>query len=295
MKILVLEANQKDRALIQRALDKSGHESIQARDMDEAWNLLDTGEARFVIADGDAPEFQKANLVQRARAARARPVYFLLLTSGDSDAMEGDDTLHKPLSANELGARVLIAQRFLALGDNLSQAHEQLENMALYDSLTGMLNRSAFFRTAQGELERARRSSSPLSIIAIDIDSFKSLNEKHGLEMGDEVLKFLAQTIREKSRPYDCIGRWTGDEFVLVLPGVIGADAEKIADRIIKGVHSSEITYENDNVNVGVSAGIVSATNISASTEAEPLIHQARQAMARAKEAGGNQVNLTYT
>ncbi|MBI3739642.1 MAG: GGDEF domain-containing protein, partial [Chloroflexi bacterium] len=149
-------------------------------------------------------------------------------------------------------------------------------------------------RTAQGELERARRTSSPLSLIALDIDNFKSLNETHGVQMGDEVLKVVAQAIREKSRPYDCIGRWSGDQFVIALPGVIGADAEKIAERIIRGVHSNDITYNNNTINASISAGIASASRISAATEVEPLIEQARQAMARAKEAGGNQVHLIY-
>ena len=112
--------------------------------------------------------------------------------------------------------------------------------------------------------------------------------------MGDEVLRAVAQTIREKSRPYDCIGRWTGDEFVIALPGVIGADAEKIAERIIKGIDATIVMYKNDTAQVGMSAGIVSATRINASTETEPLIEQARQAMRRAKEAGGAQVFLTY-
>ena len=112
--------------------------------------------------------------------------------------------------------------------------------------------------------------------------------------MGDEVLKIVAQIIREKSRPYDCIGRWTGDEFVIALPGIIGADAEKIAERIIKTIDAANITHKDDTAKVGMSAGIVSTSRISASTEAEPLIEQARQAMARAKEAGGAQVFLTY-
>jgi diguanylate cyclase (GGDEF)-like protein len=188
----------------------------------------------------------------------------------------------------------MIGQRFLSLGDHLSQARDQIENMAVYDSLTGMMNRGAFFRSAQGELERARRLSLPLSLIALDIDNFKSLNETYGLETGDEVLKVISGTIREKSRPYDCIGRWTGDEFVIALPGVIGSDAEKIAERVIKGVRSTNITYKDRILNVSISAGIASVSHISAAIEVEPLIQQARVAMARAKEDGGNRVNLIY-
>ena len=294
MKALILEQNAKERSLIQHVLEKSGHAAILGKDMDQAWQLIEKGEARFIIADGDAEDFKKSNLIGRTRAAKILPVYFLILTAGEEDYIEADDNLHKPLSASELKARIMIGQRFLLLGESLSKARNQLENLALYDSLTGLMNRNAFFRSAQGELERARRSSSPLTVIALDLDRFKSLNAEHGVEMGDEVLKIVAQIIREKCRPYDCIGRWTGDEFAIALPGVIGADAEKIAERIIKGINATNITYKNDAVKVGVSVGIVSASRINASTEAEPLIEQARQAMARAKESGGDQVYLTY-
>jgi diguanylate cyclase (GGDEF)-like protein len=161
----------------------------------------------------------------------------------------------------------------------------------MFDNLTGMLNRAAFFRQSVGELERARRASVPLSLIALDIDNFKSINEAHGTEGGDIVLRVVAQTIREKSRPYDCIGRWSGDEFVIMLSGVIGADAEKIAERIIAGVRTVKIEVENaPSLSVKMSSGIASASRISASSEVEPLIQQARQAMSRAKEAGGTQV-----
>ena len=294
MKALILEQNAKERSLIQHVLEKSGHAAILGRDMDEAWQLIEKGEARFIIADGDAEDFKKSNLIGRARAAKILPVYFLILTAGEEDNADADDNLHKPLSASELKARIMIGQRILLLGESLSHARDQLESLALYDSLTGLMNRSAFLRSAQGELERARRSSAPLTVIALDLDRFKSLNAEHGVEMGDEVLKIVGQIIREKSRPYDCIGRWTGDEFVIVLPDVIGADAEKVAERIIKGINATNITYKNDAVKVGMSAGIVSASRVNASAETEPLIEQARQAMARAKESGGDQVYLTY-
>ena len=80
----------------------------------------------------------------------------------------------------------------------------------------------------------------PISLIALDIDDFKMINDTFGVELGDEVLRVVAQSIREKSRPYDCIGRWAGDEFVIMLAGVIGADAEKVADRIITGVRRNQ-------------------------------------------------------
>ncbi len=295
MKVLVLDLVSKDRSLLQAALEKGGHEMLAADSPEQAWRLIEAGEIRFAILDADDPNLHAAQLIERARQAANLPsLYFLGLITGEDDLSGADDTLHRPLFPADLKARLKLAQRFLSLGDSLSEARDQLENMAMYDALTSMMNHTAFFKVAQGELERARRASAPLSMIALDIDFFKTLNTQYGVDTGDEVLKIIARVIREKSRPYDCIGRWTGDEFVLALPGVIGADAEKIADRIIKGVDSTTITHEGGTLKVGISAGIASATHINASTEVEPLIQQARQAMLRAKEAGGNQVYLTY-
>ena len=295
MKVLVLEGGTKERSLIQNVLEKSGHQMIASNSAEQAMRLIEAGESRFVIADFDLPDVQNYDLIRRVRASKLQPVYFLIISSSESDAVDADDTLHKPLNAAELKARLMIGQRFLSLGDSLSQARDRIENLAIYDDMTGVMNRGAFYRAAQGELERARRSGLPLSLITLNIDNFKSLNEKYGIEMGDEVLKATSQTIREKSRPYDSIGRWSGDEFVIALSGVIGADAEKIAGRIINGVSLMRIQFKDNIVNVSLSAGIASASRISAATEIDPLIEQARQAMARAKEDGGNQVNLTYT
>src|SRR5690606_37573576 len=127
---------------------------------------------------------------------------------------------------------------------------------------------------------RSRRASLPLSLIALDIDNFKIINDKFGEEMGDNVLKVVAQSIREKSRPYDCIGRWAGDEFVIALPGVIGADAEKVSERVIAGVRGTRIEVPNEApLNVKVSAGIASVARITTSAEVEPIIEHARRAV----------------
>jgi two-component system, cell cycle response regulator len=294
MKVLVLAGDAKERSLIQTALEKSGHEMVSADNIEQAVKSIESGQIRFVIIDEEGIGFKKHDLLQRMDDDNKPSLYFLTLASADKEAADSDDTLLKPFTVSELKARIVIGRRFQSLGDNLSQAREQIDNMAMYDSLTGLMNRNAFYRIAEGELERARRAASSLSVIALDLDNFKSLNETYGIEAGDEVLKVVAQTVREKSRPYDCIGRWMGDEFIIALPSVLGDDAEKIAERIIKGIRSTQITSKDKILNIGVSAGIAAAQRISASTEIDPLIQQARQAMARAKESGGNQVNVFY-
>ncbi len=294
MKILVLASDARERGLIQLALEKNRHEVFSAASVEEALRLLESGHPRLAVVDDDLPSNERAEFIARVRAAGRPPIYLLSLSSTLQAPLDCDDTMHKPYTVAELVSRIALAQRFLALGDSLSEAREQIESMAMYDPLTSVLNRAAFLRTAEGELERARRAAAPLSLISLDLDNFRELNNTYGITAGDEALRAVGVTIRERSRPYDCIGRWSGDEFVVALPGVIGEDAEKIALRIIKGILSAEVLYEGQTLSVGISAGISSMLQIHATTEIEPLIEQARQARARARERGGNQVFLTF-
>lgn len=299
MKILVIENDPKEFALIQQAL--SGKSMvIQLASSEQVWPYVHSGEARFLIANWDTSDLRGTQFIPRVRAAKTSiPLYILLTTSKNAEddlAPSGaDDTIQRPFKNQDLKNRIGMAERIVSLASNLAMARDQLEHQAAFDALTGFMNRAAFFRQSTGELERARRSSLPLSLISLDIDNFKLINDTFGVDIGDEVLRVVAQAIREKSRPYDCIGRWTGDEFVILLSGVIGADAEKVTERIIAGVRGTRIEVKGEApLNVKISAGIASAARISTSTEVEPLIQQARQAMSRAKEAGGNQIFLMF-
>jgi diguanylate cyclase (GGDEF)-like protein len=294
MKVLVMVHDVSERAGIQSALERSRHEVFPAESVEEALRLIETNRPRLVIVDDDIGSEPRSELIARARASAQPPIYLLSITSATQSPLDTDDSMHKPFTVSELAWRVSLAERFLALGDSLSEARTQIESMPLYDNLTGLMNQSAFSQTAQGELERARRASAPFSVISLELDNFRPLNGGYGAKAGDRVLKAVAITIGEKCRPYDCIGRWTDDEFMIALAGVIGEDAEKIAERIIKGVLAREIVSDGQPVSVGLSAGIASMLRISASTELQPLIEQARQARARARENGGNQVYLTF-
>ena len=298
----MLENDARELTVIQQTLSGKKHTLIPVSSSDQAWEYIQAGEARFLIASWDSGDLKSSQFIARVRnSTLSQSVYILLITSKSEDELPPsgmDDTIHRPLKAADLKNRVMIAERIISLTTNLSLAREQLESQAVFDDLTGFINRAAFLRQSTGELERSRRASMPLSLIALDIDNFKAINDSHGNEIGDAVLKVVSQVIREKSRPYDCIGRWSGDEFVLALPGVIGADAEKISERIIAGVRGTRIEVQKDaplTVNVKLSAGISSIARINPSTEMEPIIQQARQAMSRAKESGGNQVFLIYS
>ncbi len=108
-------------------------------------------------------------------------------------------------------------------------------------------------------------------------------------------MNVIAQAIREKSRPYDGVGRYEADMFLITLPGVIGQDAERIADRILKGILNTNISLmDGREINVGISAGVVCSARITASTEVEAMIDHAKEAVTHAKREGGNQVHMVF-
>ena len=302
MKILVLNNDLMERTVIQQVMQRNGHELITAENSKTAMQLLQEGELRFVIADRATTDIDETQFIQQIRAARPPYyIYILLITPKlqDSDIAAprtgADDYLHKPIAPIELKSRVQIGERILGLGDNLVRAKGMVDDLAMFDTLTNVLNQKAFLALSLGELERARRAQSPLSLIALDIDNFKAINARYGENIGNDVLTVIAQGIRERSRPYDGLGRYQDDTFILILPGVIGQDAEKIADRIIKGIMNTNISLmDGTAVNVRMSAGVASALHITPSTVIDMLIQKATEAVAQAKREGGNQVYTVF-
>lgn len=302
MKILVLNNDMMERTVIQQVLQHNGHEIIPVGDSDSAMQLLQEGEIRFVIADRASSDMDAKRFIQRVRDAKPPYyIYILLLTAKvqDTDVTTpragADDYLHKPIVPVELKSRMHIGERILQLGDNLATAKDTMERVAMYDTLTGVLNQKAFINFSRGEVERARRGQSPLSLIALAIDNFAAIKQQYGENISNDVLIVVAQGIREKSRPYDGVGRYDADTFLIMLPGVIGQDAEHIAERILKGILNTEITLlDGTNLSVKLSAGIASSVHITASTEVDRLIERASDAMKQAKHDGGNQVSTVF-
>jgi len=302
MKILVLNNDLMECTVIQQVLQYNKHEISLAEDSDTAMQLLQEGEIRFVIADRASTDIDEKQFIKRLRDANPPySIYILLIASkvGDPDMAaplaSADDYLHKPIVPLELKSRVQIGERILGLGDHLVQAKDVLDTMAMFDPLTKMLNLRAFLNLARGELERARRNQAPLSLIALEIDNFNDLNEKHGTDIANDVLVLVSQAIREKSRPYDGVGRYEDAIFLIPLPGVIGQDGQKIAERILKGILNTNITMlDGTALPIGVSIGVVSSVRITVATEVDMLIEKAKEVLSRLKLAGGNQVETIF-
>jgi two-component system, cell cycle response regulator len=302
MKILVLNNDVPERMVIQKTALAAGHEIVSAGTSEAAMQRLREGEIRFVIADRATTDMEEKQFIRQVRAARPPYyIYILLLTPKlqepdlSTAGAGADDFLHKPIVPAELKSRLHVGERIIHLGDRLVQAKDALETTAMFDALTGVLNYRAFLAMAKGELERARRAQSPLSLIALGIDNFTSIHEQFGQAVGDDVLTVVARGIREKSRPYDGVGRHEGEIFLIVLPGVISQDAERITERILTGILNTEISLmDGTQVDVKLSAGVASSAHISAATEIEMLIAKAVEALGLARRAGETQAATVF-
>ncbi len=300
MKILVVDDDPIQRRLLQGVLEKAGKEIVLANDGRTAWELIRRDHIRMVISDWMMPGMDGAQLIHKIRSSDLPGyVYVILLTAKGSneDIVAGlqagaDDYLVKPCNPYELRARVAVGERILALEDRLLQARDQLERLAMCDSLTSLLNRRALYRLARGELERAQRSGEPLSVVFLDIDRFKQINDEYGHVIGDEVLKMVAVALQENSRPYDVVGRWAGDEFLVFLPGVDAKNAEKVARRILDAITSLRLPLPDGRIlSVQASAGVSSTASVDdPDSTLDRLVRQADQAMYRSKDAGGGKV-----
>ena len=184
------------------------------------------------------------------RAVRQRPtpyVYVILLTSRDStaDMVEGldagaDDFLSKPFDAVELRARLRSGERVLALQANLLEAQAALEHQATHDRLTGLWNRGMVLDHLNRTLSQARRARAPVSVVMADLDHFKAVNDSYGHVTGDAVLCEVARRMRSVLRNYDGVGRYGGEEFMLVVSGDVTL-ARELAERVRKALSATVI------------------------------------------------------
>ena len=174
----------------------------------------------------------------------------------------------------------------------LRKAYHEIEHQAMHDSLTGLLSRRAVFADLEQELSRTQRKSEPLSLIMVDLDHFKSVNDTYGHQAGDAVLEEAAKRMHECVRPYDKIGRIGGEEFMIVLGDCNSAEGLEIAERIRKSIGDQFFEFAGNKITATVSIG-VAATITNQTFEKELLISAADKALYKAKREGRNTVRVT--
>lgn len=298
MRILVINNDLTECSVIQQVLQANKHEIITVGNSEGAMQLLQQGDLRFVIADRTTTDIDEAQFIARLREAKPPYyIYILLVTPRGADPevtvvrAGADDYIYKPVVPLELKSRVQIGERILGLDDSLTQARAALDQTAMLDPLTNLLNPQAFLTFSKGELERARRNQAPLSLIAIRVNNLEEIKAKHGPGVGNDVLVLLTQAIREKSRPYDGVGHFDESTFLLPIPFVFGQDAVKIANRLYKSIATTDVTLlDGTTIPVNIGAAVVSASRVTVQTETDQLIEKAREALAQIQRKGGNQL-----
>nr|WP_320192415.1 diguanylate cyclase [uncultured Desulfobacter sp.] len=298
MKILIAEDDPIFRAILENNLKKWGYQVVSTSDGGQAWDIISKpGCPNIVISDWMMPEMDGLQLCRNVRdQAGPRYIYFIILTAKgeQKDILKGleagaDDFLTKPIDYVELKYRILIGERIIRL-------EEKVLELARNDSLTGTLNRRAFMEKLDEELERAARNKIPLSLLMTDIDHFKQVNDQYGHIAGDRVLKQFVSQMAQTVRPYDFIGRYGGEEFILCLPDCSIKEGRDIAERMRIKIETTpmHISTHRSPIHITSSFGISSFSS-AGENNAETLIKKADEALYSAKNEGRNCVRMAQS
>ncbi len=295
-RILIADDDGVGRRLLERLFTSRGYEVVVAADGSEAWQIMEHDDAPgLAVLDWSMPGLDGVDVCRRLRSRTDRPyAYVLLLTarSDTSDLVEAldagaDDYLSKPFRPDELVARVRAGERVLDVQSALLDAQERLRMQATFDALTGVRNREAILGALSLELERARNDGTSVAVLMIDIDRFKDVNDTHGHDVGDAVIRDTVARIKGSLRANDSIGRYGGEEILVVLPGCLLGDLRAIAERARLAVADALVTNGGRAVSVTISLG-AAASGQRSDISAAALVTEADRALYRAKNGGRN-------
>ena len=292
MKILIAEDDPVSRLLMQRTLEKFGYDVVLAEDGRAAVEILSQHDGpRLALIDWMMPKLDGLGLCREVRNAQrvGGYVYILLLTSRQDaeDVVAGleagaDDYITKPFHPSVLQARLHTGRRILSLEETLVRAREEMRFKATHDALTSLWNRASILSMARSELRRSAREGRPFSLLLCDIDHFKRVNDNYGHLVGDVVLEEVARRLISSVRDYDSVGRYGGEEFLIVVSNCDEESLRTRAEHVRAAIGSIPIQTGNAELSVSISIGAM--THCCSELRYFPGVHT-RQSRCRALQS----------
>jgi two-component system, cell cycle response regulator len=300
--VLVAEDDPVFRHVLEYWLKKWDYRVTSVENGLDAWNILQKVDSpQMAILDWMMPAMDGVELCRRLRQHEGQRYHFVLLVTSKDDKQDvvaglsagADDYLTKPFNVDELRARIRTGERILHLQDALIRAHEALRFESAHDPLTGLWNRGAILELLEREVQLHQRTGSALGLMMVDLDRFKQVNDTQGHLVGDVVLRETAHRMAASVRNYDWVGRYGGEEFLIVVPGC-DADALLVsAERLRAAVAEPPVETTAGPVPITLSIGIVSAMPPGPSAASfEKLLYAADTALYKAKANGRNRVEV---
>jgi two-component system, cell cycle response regulator len=296
VRVLIADDDPVSRRLLQVTLGNSGYETVIAVDGREALSVLEEKDSpRLVILDWIMPQMDGVEVCRTIRRRTVEPyLYVILLTvkGQQREIVEGleagaDDYITKPFDLLELKARLRAGRRILELQDQLIASRDLLRFEASHDAQTGLLNHAAIVETLRKEVLRAQRERTPLGVIMIDLDHFKSVNDRYGHLAGDTVLREVSTRLQKAMRPYDSVGRFGGEEFIVVAPGCTLAKATSLAERLRQSICGQPVQESANAIEITASLGVSAAAEADGPDQ---VLRATDEALYRAKIQGRNRV-----
>jgi two-component system cell cycle response regulator len=298
--VLIAEDDPLFRRILERSFEQWDYRVTTVENGLDAWEVLQKEDApQLAILDWMMPGMDGIELCRRIRGRCQVPYrYVLLLTAKDEkqDVIAGleagaDDYLTKPFDMDELRARVRAGKRILDLQAALIHAQDDLQSAADHDSLTGLWNRAAILDLLKREVSRRRRTGHELGVIMADVDHFKTINDTRGHLIGDAVLKETTRRLAVNVRPYDAVGRYGGEEFLIVLPDCNADNLVIGAERLRHCIADHPIETCAGPIQITLSLGLKSVEQCDKEpADCETLLREADEALYAAKARGRNRV-----
>jgi len=301
MRILVVDDDPLTLEPLVHRMRQRGHDVVSCEEGEAAWKVFEEGRApNLAILDWMMPGIDGLELCRKIRSRADSPYVYVVMLTGRADPQDllagfeagADDYLVKPFDWGELEARLRAGERIVELQNELIEARETLRVQAMQDPLTKVLNHGAIMDRLLSEVDRARRESKSVSLILADLDDFKSVNDVYGHVVGDQVLIEVSRRMSEHLRSYDSVGRYGGEEFLIVLPNTGPEQAVALAERIRRAISGRPFRLGSTDIGVTLSQG-VATWDKPYLIPPQRLVQAADQALYSVKRSGRDGVKHT--